>query len=372
MKRPALAALAWLAFAATTVTAQTPAESLAPYTARELAPGVHLLATPPDYFADVVSNIVVIEQSDGLVIIDSGRMAADGRRVVGFVRSISQMPVKAVVYTHWHHDHPGGASEIRAAWPEARIISTTQTLAALRGPALRYIGLEPDERFDTQLREEREGLISQIDEQLRSNQHDEATRQRYERMRADSVVRMADIPGTYLVLPTETFRDELLLDDSMRPVRLMFLGRANTDGDAIAWLPNERIVMTGDVVVAPVPFGFFSYPADWMTVLERVKALNYSLLVPGHGEPQTDATYIDNLIASISDLRTQVAPLARQNLTIDEVRSRIDYTRHLEMFGDTPRHRRQLEAFWLRTMTVNAYREARGEPIEQGDEAIYE
>lgn len=364
----ALVVAALLAFAASPAAAQT----LAPYAARELAPGVHLLAPPPEYLGDVTSNIVVIEQSDGLVVIDSGRMASDGRRVVAFVRSISQLPVKAVLYTHWHHDHPGGASEIRAAWPQTRIISTPQTLAALRGPALRYIGLEPQERFDTQMREEREGLISQIDEQLRSDQHDEATRQRYARMRAEVTARIADIPGTYLALPTETFQDELLLDDPLRPVRLMFLGRANTDGDAIAWLPNERIVMTGDVVVAPVPFGFFSFPGDWLGVLERIKALNYTVLVPGHGEPQTDTAYVDNLITSISDLRDQVGPLARQNLTIDDVRSRVNYTRHQEMFGETPRHRRQLEAFWLRTMTINAYREARGEPIEQGDEAIYE
>ena len=43
-------------------------------------------------------------------------------------------------------------------------------------------------------------------------------------------------------------------------MRLRFLGRANTEGDAIAWLPRQRIVMTGDVVVSPTPFGFFSFP----------------------------------------------------------------------------------------------------------------
>lgn len=366
-----MAALALLAFTVSPAAAQAPAD-LTPYTARVLAPGVHLLATPPTYRADVTSNIVVIEQSDGLVVVDSGRMAADGRRVVAFVRSISRLPVKAVLYTHWHHDHPGGASEIRAAWLNVRIISTDATLAALSGPALRYIGLQPEERFETQLREERQGLIAQIDEQLQNPEHDEAMRQRYQTMRADVVTRLEDIPGTYLVLPTETFRDELLLDDPVRPVRFMFLGRANTEGDAVAWLPNERIVMTGDVVVMPVPFGFFSFPGDWINVLERLKALNYAILVPGHGEPQTDTAYVDKLITSITDFRTQVAPLAQQGLTLDEVRARMDYTRQQELFGDTPRNRLLLEPFWQRTMTVNAYREARGEPFEQGDESLYE
>lgn len=374
MQRRALfmAALAWLAFATGAVSAQTPAEAFAPYAARELAPGVHLLATPPTYRGDVTSNIVVIEQRDGLVVIDSGRMAADGRRVVAFVRSISRLPVKAVVYTHWHHDHPGGASEIRAAWPQVRIISTAPTLAALRGPALRYIDLQPSEHFDAQLREEREGLLTSIDEQLQNPQHDDAMRQRYQRMREEVVARLSDIHGTYLVLPTETFTDELLLDDPVRPVRLLFLGRANTEGDAIAWLPNERIVVTGDIVVSPVPFGFFSFPGDWITTLQRIKALNYAILVPGHGEPQTDTVYVDKLITSITDFRTQVAPLAQQGLTLDEIRARMDYARQQELFGDTPRNRLLLEPFWLRTMTINAYREARNEPFEQGDESLYE
>ena len=354
------------------VVAEAAPHDLAPYTARVLAPGVHLLATPSDYIADVTSNIVVVEQSDGLVVIDSGRMAADGRRVVDYVRTISHLPVKAVVITHWHHDHPGGASEIRAAWPGVRIISTAPTLEALNGTALRYIGLQPDVRFDDQMREERQGLITRIDEQLSNPAHDEATRQRYQRMRTDVLARLSDIPGTYLVLPTETFTDELVLDDPVRPVRLMFLGRANTEGDAIAWLPREKIVITGDAVVAPVPFGFFSFPGEWLTVLERVKALNYSILVPGHGEPQTDTVYVDKLIASIGDIRAQVAALVDEDLTPDEIRGRMVNTTHMEMFGDTPRHRAQLEAFWLRTMPINAYREARGEPFEQGDESLYE
>ena len=97
---------------------------IAPYAARQIAPGVHLLATPPEYRGAVTGNITVIEQSDGVVVIDSGLTRADGRRAVDFIRSITRKPVKALLYTHWHNDHPQGGSEIRAAWPRVRIIST--------------------------------------------------------------------------------------------------------------------------------------------------------------------------------------------------------------------------------------------------------
>ena len=57
-----------------------PAEALAPFVARELAPGIHLLATPSEYRGPVIGNVTVIEQSSGVVVVDSGLTAADGRR----------------------------------------------------------------------------------------------------------------------------------------------------------------------------------------------------------------------------------------------------------------------------------------------------
>lgn len=319
----------------------------------------------------MIGNIVVIEQSDGMVVIDSGGTAADGRRAVAFIRALTSKPITALVYTHWHGDHPQGGSEIHAAWPRVRIISTPQTRAALRGPTLNYVGLRPDERFETIFINQISGLISQIHVQLRNPDHDEAMRARYRRMLAEVQARQRDFAGTYLVMPTETFTDELLLADRLRPVRLLHLGRANTEGDAIAWLPNERIVATGDVVVWPVPFGFFSFPRDWLAVLERIKAMNYRILVPGHGEPQTDTQYLDRLMATLADLRAQIGPLAAQGLSLEEVRRRVDWSGQRAIFGDTPRNRLLFDAYWLSPMTVNTYMEAHGQVMVQGDESLY-
>ena len=347
------------------------AEALAPYAARELAPGVHLLSTPLDYLGAITGNVTVIEQSDGMVVIDSGQTGGDGRRIVAFIRSLTSKPVKALVYTHWHGDHPQGGHQIRAAWPGLRIISTARTLESLRGPTLRYVGIAPSDRAEIYAREQAPAALAGIDEQIRNPEHDAATRARGERLRREFLARQEDWRETYLVLPTETFADELILDDPLRPVRLFHPGRANTDGDAMAWLPNERIVVTGDVVVHPVPFGFFSFPGEWIGVLERIKAMDYAWLIPGHGEPQRDTVYLDRLIATLNDIRGQVGPLARSGLSLADVQQRVDYAGQTAIFGDTPRHRRQFEAFWLRPMTINAFMEARGEAMVQGEESLY-
>ena len=136
--------------------------------------------------------------------------------------------------------------------------------------------------------------------------------------------------------------------------------------NAIAWLRRQRIVATGDVVVAPTPFGFFSFPESWIGVLQRLKALDFALLIPGHGEPQTDAAYLDRLIATIADIRAQVGPLAQQGLSLEETRQRVNFAPSLEQWGTTPRLRSTFEGYWLTPMVENAWREARGLPIVQG------
>jgi len=340
---------------------------IAPFTERELAPGIHLLAAPVDYAGPAFSNVSIIEQSDGLVLVDSGATIAHGRAVVAFIRSISRKPVKAVLITHWHNDHPLGIAAIRAVWPRVRIIATERTRAGLLGPAMTSVGLSPDDHFDTQIWNEASLSMAQV-QGLAANPAATAEQsRRYERYILNLRAFARGFRGTYLVLPTETFTDTLLLDDSERPVSLMFLGRANTDGDAIAWLPRQHIVMTGDIVVSPIPFGFGSYPESWLRVLARLKALNPALLVPGHGEPMADTAYLDRLVATIADIRAQVGPLARQGMSLEDVRTHADFSAQTAIFGTNPRYAAAFQSLWLAPMVENAWKEARGVAIVQGE-----
>ena len=358
--------VAALAIAPAPIAAQPPpAVRSSPFAARIAAPGVHLLATPADYFGPAIGNVTVVEQSDGLVVIDTGATAAHGRAIVDYVRSVIGKPVKAVVFTHWHNDHPLGASAIRAAWPDARIIATQATRDGILGPAATSVGLRPDEQYETALWNQTHDSVSRI-RSLRAASTDEGQRARYDRFAQNMLDFARGFRGTHIVPPTETFARALLIDDAERPIRLIHLCHANTDGDVMAWLPRQRIVVTGDVVVAPTPFGFFSFPESWIGVLRQLKAMDFVLLIPGHGEPQTDAAYVDRLIASIAEIRDQVGPLARQGLNLEETRQRVDFSAALERWGTTPRLRATFEGYWLTPMIENAWREARGDPIVQG------
>lgn len=348
--------------------ARTPVDPavLAPYVAHELAPGVHLLAEPESFAGNLSGNVTLIEQQGGIVLVDSGNSIGDGRRVVAYVRALTDKPVTAVMITHWHNDHPLGIAAIRAAWPHVRIIATPQTRAGLLGPGSTVVGLRPDAHFDTMAFNRMSAGVAQAQAVLADPSTNGERRRRMAAIIRNLWTSAHDFEGTYLIPPTETFTDRLLLDDPERPVRLMYLGRANTEGDAIAWLPRQRILVSGDIVVAPIPFGFGSYPEDWIRVLERLKALDFAVLVPGHGAPMTDAAYLDQMIGTIRDVRARVGPLARQGLSLDEVRRRVDFSAQTALFGTTPRLRTLFDVEWLQPMVENAWKEARGIPIVQG------
>jgi glyoxylase-like metal-dependent hydrolase (beta-lactamase superfamily II) len=347
--------------------AQAPTVDIAPFLAREITPKVHLLTTPDDWYAAAIGNVVLIEQSDGFVVVDSGFNAANGRAVVRYAKSLADKPIKAVMITHWHNDHPQGVSAIRDAYPKVRIIATRGTEAGMLGPEAYDVGYSPDAKFDRATA----NLAEKNKEGYRKLLEDPSTapdrKERIKKALAQFDAMTRDFVGTYIVPPTETFERELVIDDRDIPIHMMFLGRANTDGDAIAWLPKQRIVATGDIVVSPYPFGFGSYPADWIATIGKIKALRFTTLLPGHGEPQADAGYLDKLVASMRDLRAQVGPLAKAKMPLEEVRKKVDFSKSILMFGDTPRVKANLQGLFFDPMIKSAYLEARGEKIVQGD-----
>ena len=367
--RMIVTALAGLAFATTAVAAQPaqPAVDIQPFIAHEISPKVHLLATPDDWYAGAIGNVILIEQSDGFILVDSGANAANGRAVVRYAKSLANKPIKAVMITHWHGDHPQGISAIRDAYPKVRIISTRGTEAGLLGPASYDVGYSPDAKFDRATANLAQTNITNYRKLLDdpSTPPDRKERIRKAFVQFDEMTR--DFTGTYIVPPTETFDHELVIKDRDVPVHMMFLGRANTEGDAVAWLPKQKIVASGDIVVSPIPFGFGSYPADWIETLGKLKALGFSTLIPGHGNPMTDASYLDRLVAAIGDIRAQVGPLAKSGMRLDDVKKKVDYSRSIASFGDNSRIRANLAPLFFDPMTGNAYKEALGQPILQTD-----
>ncbi len=95
--------------------------------------------------------------------------------------------------------------------------------------------------------------------------------------------------GTALTYPTELISDQRELKLGKTAVRLLYVGPAHTPGDLAVWLPQQRILFSGDVIyterlLAVTPIG---NTAHWVQAFDKLVALNPKTIIPGHGRPTT-------------------------------------------------------------------------------------
>ncbi len=84
--------------------------------------------------------------------------------------------------------------------------------------------------------------------------------------------------------PTLTFRDELSAWVDDLELRLFFVGPAHTTNDVAVWVPERKVLFTGDVVFnGGTPFALFGSLDGWLEALDRFEALGVETVVPGHG-----------------------------------------------------------------------------------------
>jgi glyoxylase-like metal-dependent hydrolase (beta-lactamase superfamily II) len=350
-------ALCALAAAAPAFAAPTVEEVFA-RTTTTVAPGVWLIAKSPVTEPPFEGNSVVVEQEKGLVVIDAGGSPASGRAIVAEIRKISPKPVTWLVYTHYHGDHNLGAGALKAAWPRLKIVSTARTRENMTGSPMAYVETYSKSYGD---------MAATAAERANDNALPNALRQAWRRIAEAGPAMVEAYSGMRPTPADQVFTDRFELPDARAPVELRYLGRANTDGDLVAWAPRQKVLAAGDIVVAPVPYAAHTFPTDWIAALSRVEAYPFAVLVPGHGRPQTDRAYADKLIATLTELRAQVAPLARAGIPLDEVRKRVDLEPTRARFaGEDPWLRYLIGAVFTGDLISNLYKEARGEPVIQG------
>ncbi|HEY7126589.1 MAG TPA: MBL fold metallo-hydrolase [Ktedonobacterales bacterium] len=94
--------------------------------------------------------------------------------------------------------------------------------------------------------------------------------------------------GISVTLPKETFEGELTLSVGSKPVHLLEVGPAHTQGDTMVHLPDEKVIFTGDILfIGGHPIVWAGPVSNWLRACDRILALDVDVIVPGHG-PITD------------------------------------------------------------------------------------
>ena len=133
--------------------------------------------------------------------------------------------------------------------------------------------------------------------------------------------------------PTITLTDTMTLYRGGREIRLMFLGRAHTGGDVVVYLPKERVVATGDLLTAGPSYLGDAYLTDWSATLERLRALDFDTVLPGHGDAFQGKAKIDHFQSYLKDFWQQAKTMHDAGLSAEEAARRIDMRSHA---GDFP------------------------------------
>jgi glyoxylase-like metal-dependent hydrolase (beta-lactamase superfamily II) len=117
-----------------------------------------------------------------------------------------------------------------------------------------------------------------------------------------------------------TFSDRLTLHLGEREIQVLNYGRAVTPGDAFLYLPKEKIVVTGDLLVNPVSFALGVYPTGWLNALEKIDKLDATVWVAGHGEPLHDQTLLHATMDVFRELLRQGKELKAKGLDPDQAK----------------------------------------------------
>ena len=369
MRKLAFALLLCLSLAAPAAARSAPAGAARePFDGRlmppeKIAPHVWVMRQPDRLWAAVIGNVTIVEQKDGVVLIDSGGSIADGRDVVAGVRSLTSKPVKAVAITHWHNDHPLGLPGILEAFPNARVISTAQARDHVQSETNTSVG-KPSAVMDAARRERITKFIAELEAEAADPKTSPEMRAQWA-IEIEWIRRRLDrLAGNYVVVPGEIVAETLVIGDPIAPVELKVLGTGNTTGDLVAWLPRQKVLASGDMVVLPTPYGFTVSTRPWLETLARLEQLPFETLVPGHGRPQRDRAYLETLKWSMRDLADKAATAAADKATTKEKAvAAFDRKPHEARFGAVDDWTRKwLNDYWLEGMFGTAFDEARGIP----------
>jgi len=273
----------------------------------------------------VVGNSSVIVNNDDVVIVDDHVSPAAAWVLVDEVKRLTPKPVRYVINTHFHYDHSNGN---QAFGPAVDIIGHEFTRQMLLGGQSLKMPL-----YQGYVK----GLPAQIVnlQQRLDTATDPARRAELQTQFAAAKNNLESQAELRAVPPNVTMTSQMTLVRGRREIQIRFLGRGHTAGDVVVFLPQEKVVITGDFMTAAMSNLSDSFPEEWVASLDALKKLDFDTVLPGHGEAFTDKAKIDYYQAYLRDAWTQASRLKQQGVSAEEAVKRIDLSGHKEHYPTT-------------------------------------
>jgi glyoxylase-like metal-dependent hydrolase (beta-lactamase superfamily II) len=288
-------------------------------TAQKVAEGVYLFTTTPYADVGLSGNSVAILSDDGVLVFDSSATPETAATVLSEIRKLTDKPVRYLVNSHWHWDHWGGNQTYQAAFPGLQIISHEKT---------RELMLTVEPRWNAKgLKEDLPQFLDGFEEQIAAAKAENAPPERIkaaeERLAADRNF-LAQKQSLHKIYPNVTFSNFMTILMGSRELQVLH-AQAITTGDTYLYLPKEKILITGDILLSPYPFSIGgTYPAEWLRALENFAALAPNVIIPGHGDAQTNTGFLCGNIALFQEVMQQVKVDKGKGMTAEQTTEALD------------------------------------------------
>ena len=234
---------------------------------------VHQLTSNVYWVEGGGGNSGVIVGDKGVIVVDAKTTPAGGKELLDDIAKITPKPVTAVILTHSDGDHVNGL----ASFPKGITIIAHENNKKEQEAALSAggRGAPPADHLPTQ-------VVSKNKENLK-------------------------IDGV--------------------KIEALHWAPAHTSGDLVVYLPDQKIVFTGDIIATTLPDPLIHLEKNgssegWITTAKGIVALNSDKFVPGHGDVETKAA-IQKRLASAEMKRTKVMELVAQGKSLDEIKTAV-------------------------------------------------
>ena len=126
--------------------------------------------------------------------------------------------------------------------------------------------------------------------------------------------------GTVVVMPDETFTDKKIIEMGGLRIELLYLGPAHSPGDIMVWLPEKRLIITGDMAFHERMLPLFEHTdtAAWIATWDKFAALDAKYVIPGHGGPTNMAEVARFTKDYLIYLRKKMAGLIEKGGSLQE------------------------------------------------------
>ena len=238
----------------------------------------------------VHGNGTAIIGSDAVFFIDTYIQTNYAEEAIKLLRKITSLPVKFVLNTHYHNDHVMGNYVFKKAFPACQIIAHDSTYKYMTGKIKADIASEMKDN---------DAGIAQLEKELKDGKTSRgmvltpSLKAFWEWQLREGLDYKKSYKGNQFVNADITFSDSLTFHWGSQTIQVIHAADGgHSAGDVIAWIPEKRIVVTGDLVVGPTPYATHNNYPGMVRAIQKVIDMKPAIIIPGHGVIEYDLTYI--------------------------------------------------------------------------------